>query len=205
MFSALMLTLTVLQSTFIDIDLWVNRDEAIYHPGEVLTISFRTDRDCYVAIYDIDTGGRATRLFPQDGDDGWVEAGRTFILPPENADYEYVIEGPAGTETIIAVASVDRMPSLDDDGVAQKVVDIVIEEPEPAELRIISTPGNCHIYITETLYDETEYIGRTPRTIVIRPGEYVVRIKKAGFHTLTRRIWLDPGDRRRVFVDLFPY
>lgn len=205
MFPALILTLLSLQSTFVDIDLWANQDEAVYHPGDVLTVFFRTDRDCYVAIYDIDTGGRATRLFPQTGEDGWIEAGHTYVLPPEHADYEYMIEGPSGTETIIAVASVEDMPHLDDEDVAREVLDIMIEEPEPAHLRIISTPGYCRIYITEVLSDDNEYIGRTPRTIVMRPGEYIVSIKKSGYHTISRRIWLDPGDRRRVFVDLLPY
>jgi hypothetical protein len=118
-----------------------------------------------------------------------------------------VIEGPEGVESIIAVASKERLPELDDEGkdIVTKVVEIHIEEPEPAKLRIISTPKNCRIYITDVDTGEEEYIGKSPRTIGIRPGQYRVRIKKFGYRTLIRKIWLDPGERRRVFVKLIPY
>jgi hypothetical protein len=72
-------------------------------------------------------------------------------------------------------------------------------------LRIISTPKFCSIYITETSSGDEVSIGKTPRTIALRPGEYIVEVKKFGYRTLERRIRLEPGDHRRVFVKLRRY
>lgn len=206
MFVVTLLSLFALTST-LDIDVWVDRDEAIYQPTENLHVYFRANQDCFVAVYNIEHGGRVTRLFPPEEDNGWVEAGHVYQLPPESADYDYVIEGPEGTETIIAVASKDRLPGLheEDPDVVRTSVEIFIEEPEPSALRIISTPDDSRIFITEIFSGDEEYVGRTPRTIILRPGEYIVTVKKLGYRTLTRRIWLDPGERRRVFVKLTAY
>jgi hypothetical protein len=203
---------TVLLSLFAissppDIDIWVNKEDATYYPNEKLTVFFQVDQDCYVAVYDIEVGGSASMLFPQEGMDGWVEAGRVYELPPADADHDYVIGGAEGIETIIAVGSIEWLPDLDDNGVdvVHQSVEIYIEEPEPAKLRIISTPKRCRIYITEVASGNGVSLGKTPRTIVLRPGEYIVKIKKLGYKTLVRRICLDPHDMRRVFVKLRPY
>ena len=188
----------------LDIDIWVDKEDGIYYPNEKLTVYFQVDRECYLAVYDIETGGGASMLFPLDGHDGWVEAGRTYQLPSEDADYNYIVGGSEGIETIIAVGSIDRLSNLEDErmGVIRKSIEIYIEEPEPALLRIISTPKSCQIYITEIASGDEVSIGKTPRTIALKPGEYLIEIKKFGFKTLERRIWLEPGDRRRVFVKL---
>ncbi len=206
MLSMIFLAFLTITST-LDIDVWVDKDDAVYHPTENLQINFRANQDCFVAVYNIEQGGRITRLFPPEGNNGRVEAGQVYLLPPESADYDYVIEGPEGTETVIAVASKDRLPDLYDEGpgIVSKSIEIYIEEPEPSTLRIISTPDDSRIYIMETFSGDEEYVGQTPRTIVLRPGEYRVTIKKLGYRTLTRRIWLDPGERRRVFVKLTRY
>lgn len=205
--TALILSALIAANGIVGIDLWVDREEPTYHVNDFLRIFFRTDVDCYVAIYDIEVGGGEYRLFPPDGDDGWVMAGQVYELPGEAADYEYLISGPAGIETIIACASVERPPGLHDEdpGISRSTVELVIQEPEPAKLRFISTPDDCRIYITEVASDDTEYIGRAPRTVMIRPGEYIVAIKRTGFATLTRRITVDTGDRRRIFVKLRAY
>lgn len=191
----------------VDIELWGGKEELIYQPNEILHVFFRTSEDCYVAIYDIEVGGEEYRLFPPDNEDGWVKAGHVYELPGKDAGYDYRIEGPSGIETIIACASVDFPPDLHDNrsGITQQVVEIYIEEPEPAKLRLISTPNDCCIYITEVATGDSEYAGRAPQTIIIRPGDYVIAIKRVGFHTLKRRISIDPGERRRVFVKLTPY
>jgi hypothetical protein len=201
------LFLLLTMSNALNVDLWVDKDDAIYQPTENLTVYFRTNEDCFVAVYNVEQGGRVNRLFPLEGENGWVEAGRVYELPPASADYDYVIEGPAGSESIIALASREWLPMFNDErsGVVSETVMINIEEPEPSTLKIISTPEDCYVYMVELATGDEEYIGTTPRTIVIRPGEYLVRIKKSGYHTLTRKIWLEPGERRRVFVTLHRY
>ncbi|MCK4251462.1 DUF4384 domain-containing protein [candidate division WOR-3 bacterium] len=207
MFPIMLLSLLVLQYGPLNIDVWVDKEEAIYYTTENLKVFFRTDQDCYVAVYDIEVGGREYLLFPLEGEDGWVEAGKTYELPSETADYDYVLSGPEGIETIIVVGSKARLPDLNDEGpdIVREAIEIFVKEPEPGKLRIISTPENCRIYITEIESDDQEYIGKAPRTIVLRPGEYIVKIKKLGYRTLTRRIWLEPGEPRRMFVKLRRY
>ncbi len=191
----------------LDIDVWFDREDAEYYPTENLKVFFQASQDCFIAVYNVEVGGRENLLFPPAGDNGWVEAGQIYELPPETADYDYVISGPEGIETIVVVASRDRLPDLYDEGsdVVRETAEIYIKEPEPATLRIISTPKNSRIYITEIEFEDKEYIGKTPHTIVLRPGEYIVEIRKLGYRTLTRKVWLEPGERRRVFVKLTPY
>jgi len=203
----LILSILMTVNGAVDIELWVNKDEHIYSINENLEVFFRADQDCYVAIYDIEVGGEEFRLFPPDGDDGWVQGGQVYQLPGEGAEFDYLINGPPGVETIIACASTTPAPGLHDPDpdITCRTLEIYIQEPEPAKLRFISTPDDCRIYITEIMTDEIEYVGRAPRTVVIRPGEYIIELKRAGFHTLKRRITADPGDRRRIFVKLTPY
>lgn len=205
--TGLILTILIVTQGVVDLDFWVDKDDPIYQVNEYLRVFFKTDVDCYVAVYDIEVGGEEYRLFPPNGDDGWVIAGQVYELPGGAADYEYLISGPPGIETLIACASTVRPPGLHDDqaDITRRSVEIYIQEPEPAKLRFVSTPDDCRIYITEVVTDDTEYVGRAPRTVVIRPGDYIVEIKRAGFYTLKRRISVDPGDRRRVFVKLTPY
>jgi len=188
----------------LELSLWTDQDDAIYNPGDMLTIYFTANQGCYLAVYNVEKGGGVTRLFPPQGDDGWIRGGQTYQLPPEYADHDYRISGPEGVETIIAVASRDRLPTLHDEGpdIVTEVMDIQIQEPEPTELVIVSDPRNCRIYITEVDSGQREYVGDTPRAIVLKPGAYVVEIKKAGYRSLRRNVNLDPGEKRRVFVRL---
>lgn len=204
---AVLISLMMISQGSVGLDLWLDRDEPEYYPNEHLTIFFQTDEDCFVAVYDVDVGGRASRLFPPEEEDGWVKAGRIYELPPPAADYDYVITGPEGVEQIIAVASAEYIPGMDDEGpaVARRVVDLFVQEPEPATLKILTTPGDCRIHLTEVASGEERYIGRAPETVIIRPGEYIVEISSFGYRTMRRRLWLDPGERKRIFVTLYPY
>jgi hypothetical protein len=203
MLAILLLSLIALPNP-LEVSLWVDRDDAVYHPGDNLTIYFATNRGCYLALYNVEQGGGVSQLFPPEDDDGWVRGGQTYQLPPEYADYDYAVRGPEGVETIIAVASRDRLPTLEDMGpdIVTEVIDVQIKEAEPAELIIVSAPKNCRIYITEVESGEKEYVGNTPRTIGLRPAEYMVEIKKAGYRTLRRSISLQPGEKRKVHVRL---
>lgn len=47
-----------------DINIWVDKEDGIYCPNEKLTVYFQVDRDCYLAVYDIETGGSKYALPP---------------------------------------------------------------------------------------------------------------------------------------------
>ena len=203
---ALAVLISLIASPGVSLDLWLDREEAEYYPTEYLRIFFQTDEDCFVAVYNVEVGGEVIRLFPSEEEDGWIQAGRIYELPSPDADYDYVISGPEGVERVIAVASKERLPDMHDGpDMDRKVVELYIQEPEPATLRIITTPENCRVHLTEMATGEEQYIGKAPETVVIRPGEYMVEISKFGYRTMRRKLWLDPGERRRIFVKLYPY
>ena len=99
----------VIHDPYLDIEVWVDKGEgATYYPGEEIKIYFRASRDCYVVIYNINTRGYVSLLYPYDGDDDYyVEGGRTYRIPDRFDDYDLTVDGPPGTEYIQAVASFD--------------------------------------------------------------------------------------------------
>ena len=73
-------------------------------PGEDVEVLFRTNRDAYVVVYNIDTRGRIRTLFPTDPyDDGYVRGHRKVVLPGRG--YRLQVQGPPGVERIVALAS----------------------------------------------------------------------------------------------------
>ena len=99
------------------VHLWTDRGgDAVYHPGERVLIRVTANDDAYVSVYDIDTEGRVRVLFPAPGCDGFVGAREVVTLPGPHADFDYVVAGPPGIETIEAVASRARLRSWEDGG-----------------------------------------------------------------------------------------
>jgi hypothetical protein len=93
------------------VQVWTDREEeAVYYPGEEVTVHVTTNDGAYVLVYDIDTEGRVRRLFPAPGDPGYVHAHEVVSLPGPHAAFDYLVTGPPGIETIEAVAS--RLPLL---------------------------------------------------------------------------------------------
>ena len=92
----------------IDIELWTDRGEnGRYCVGDSISIYFRTNVDAWVAILDTDTRGNTHRIFPNRWDrEHFVEAGRVYRLPADG--YRFAVEGPAGRETLHAIAAYDR-------------------------------------------------------------------------------------------------
>lgn len=93
----------------LEVRVWTNKAEGkSFGQGEHVIIYFRTNRDCFVTIYDLDTRGDVNLLFPYDYEDPiYVEGNRVYTIPDYFDDYELAVEGPQGTEYIQAVASLD--------------------------------------------------------------------------------------------------
>lgn len=94
------------------VEIWTDRGEgARYCDGEPIRIYFRANRDAYVTVYDLDTRGRVSVLFPSGPyADNYVEGGRTYELG--GYGYHFEVEGPQGWEHLRAVASLDRRASF---------------------------------------------------------------------------------------------
>lgn len=100
----------VVSSSKLDIDVWVDNEDGIYYEGESITIFFHANRDCFVAIYSLDTRGNINLLYPADPwDNGFVYGGEVYAIPADYDDYELIVTGPEGIEHIQAIASPAEM------------------------------------------------------------------------------------------------
>lgn len=85
---------------------WLDEENgAVHQPGETVEIYFRATEDCYVAVYDIDTDGFLSLLYPRSGHSGRVLGEHIYSIPDERDDYELIIDGEKGIEYVVAIAS----------------------------------------------------------------------------------------------------
>lgn len=86
-----------------NIELWANKSD--FRIGENITFYFRSKRDCYLNLVDINSRGELTLLFPNRfHTDNFIRAGRTYRIPDANYGFELEIQPPAGTDRIYAIA-----------------------------------------------------------------------------------------------------
>jgi hypothetical protein len=79
-------------------------DRSYYQPGERLNIYFRTSGDAWVYVFDIDTRGNVSLIFPNIySDSNHRKANETYVLP-DNSRYNLTVAGPAGTEQLVLFA-----------------------------------------------------------------------------------------------------
>ena len=94
----------------LDVDLWVDNEDGIYYEGESITVFFHANRDCFVAVYSLDTRGQVHLLYPVNPwDNGFVSGGETYAIPADYDDYELIVTGPEGIEHLQAVASIEEI------------------------------------------------------------------------------------------------
>jgi outer membrane protein OmpA-like peptidoglycan-associated protein len=93
----------------INVEAWFDKQcGASYRQGEKIVINFRTNVDGYVTVYDIDTRGQVSVLFPnQHYPDNFVRANQVYSMPNPSYTYDLIIEGPEGIEYVDVVASTD--------------------------------------------------------------------------------------------------
>jgi outer membrane protein OmpA-like peptidoglycan-associated protein len=81
---------------------------APYTQGEKIIINFRTNTDAYVTVYDIDTRGQVSVLFPNRIlSDNVVKGNQVYSMPNSSYSYDLIVEGPEGIEYVDVVASTD--------------------------------------------------------------------------------------------------
>ncbi|HWR83303.1 MAG TPA: DUF4384 domain-containing protein, partial [Candidatus Deferrimicrobium sp.] len=99
---------------YLDAEIWVDHDDGEYYEGDNIVVSFRTNRDAFVAIYSVDSRGRVNLLFPTSpARDNFIRGGVTYHLPGDGDDFDLVVTGPDGVENMQLVASRDRFPIPD--------------------------------------------------------------------------------------------
>lgn len=98
----------------LEVEVWTDNESGVYYEGDEIEVYFRANRDCYVAVYNIDTEGRVNLIYPFDrGDDPLIDGGRIYRIPDNYDDYELLVQGPPGNESIVIVASRTPFPIPD--------------------------------------------------------------------------------------------
>jgi hypothetical protein len=91
----------------LEIEVWMRGGgNRTYFPGDKVTVYFRTTRDAFVLLYDVDTEGRVHQIYPRSRwDEEFVQGGITYAVPGAGAGYRLMVTGPSGREDIVALAS----------------------------------------------------------------------------------------------------
>jgi hypothetical protein len=88
-----------------------------YRIGEPIEFYFTSDRDAYIYIFNVDSQGYQTQLFPNAFDDkNRVRAGEVHRIPNErgrHADYTFRLSPPPGVETMTIVALTEKYEGVD--------------------------------------------------------------------------------------------
>lgn len=80
-------------------------NKALYQKGDKLELRVKVDQDCHLTLIDIEPGGTATVLFPNDFEqENRLASGTTLTVPGANAGYAFRLETP-GVETVLAICS----------------------------------------------------------------------------------------------------
>src|ERR1041385_8120520 len=89
-----------------DVEVWTDRgDDAVYEPGDEMRVNVRTSDDAYLLVYEIDSEGNVSLLYPWRRGSAEVQGRRTLQLPGRDSDYQLAVEKQTGQGFIVAVAS----------------------------------------------------------------------------------------------------
>lgn len=97
------------------VKVWPNKGEgAIYKENEIVQFLFRTNKDCYVYLYHMDSVGQVRLLFPNRYQaSNRVNANKTYTIPDETMNFEFQISPPFGSEIVKAVASLQPIKDVE--------------------------------------------------------------------------------------------
>jgi hypothetical protein len=95
--------------TALQVNIGVDRagDNPVYFIGEKININVSVNQDAYVYVFSVHADGVVDLILPNrlSGGSELLRAGETRRFPPQGANYELTIDGPAGQDKLLAVAS----------------------------------------------------------------------------------------------------
>lgn len=96
------------------LDIWLDRSDGRYLPGESAQLYLRPDRDVQVVVLNVDARGATTVLFPNEyARDNRLSGQRVHTLPAPDAPYHFRVSEPMGINLIKVIASTDERAILD--------------------------------------------------------------------------------------------
>lgn len=91
------------------VDVWTDRSSASFAIGDEITYIFKANKECYVTVFNVTADGKVQVVFPnQFQKDNKVKGGATIRVLPDAAKKTLTVAGPAGTNTIKAVATLEN-------------------------------------------------------------------------------------------------
>lgn len=88
-----------------------DRESGRYRVGEKVAFSVETTRDCYLTLLNIGTSGQVKLLLPNQFQRGnLLRAGASQRVPTTEAPFEFTLNGPPGTEGVMAICALDAIP-----------------------------------------------------------------------------------------------
>ena len=90
----------------VDVELWTDKgNDAVYQPGDAMSLSVRSSDDGYLMVYEIDTEGYVRLLWPTLGSRGFIEGRKTLEFPSAQSNLELVVEPETGQGFLVALVS----------------------------------------------------------------------------------------------------
>jgi serine/threonine protein kinase len=85
-------------------DITLLTNQQIFQIGDTLVFEFTVKKPMFVSIAVINSEGKVSMLFPNPYQlDNYCKVGVKYQVPPLDADFDINIEGPVGTDQVIAV------------------------------------------------------------------------------------------------------
>lgn len=81
---------------------------SVFRPGRDIRLTFQTNRDAYVVLYNIDSEGLVTLLLPENDKPYRVEGRKVYFLPENGKGMRWAAGDKTGIEYIHALAVTDR-------------------------------------------------------------------------------------------------
>lgn len=86
--------------------LQLRADKQAFKIGEPVSYHFQSEKDCYLVLLNMTSGGDLIQLFPNAYHlDQLVRAGKKYSIPGDQPDIQWEITGPPGQDEILALVS----------------------------------------------------------------------------------------------------
>ncbi|RDI95731.1 PEGA domain-containing protein [Meiothermus sp. QL-1] len=212
---------------------WVDKDPSktgnpVYRFGEPIFISVSVTQPAYVYLFSVRATGEINPILPNAFEQqNFLQAGEVRTFPGPGARYRFTVEGPAGQDRVLAVAS--RRP-LD----VSEIIDIQTGRARlqgadnlARALSIVVTPLPSADWVTDEAYFiagqlppatgtlvvrsspsgaqvliDGRVVGTTPLVLELQPGSYQLELRRSGFDPLRAGFTIRPGQTTELSLTL---
>ncbi|MCA9836405.1 MAG: PEGA domain-containing protein [Trueperaceae bacterium] len=225
------------------VEVFVNKDPSgdstpTYSIGEQITIGVRVTEASYVYLFDVRSNGTIDQIIPNRmdpaGENNYLQAGETKLFPPQGARYTFSVDGPQGTDKVIAVASKEPLDTrqladfgnngnfassnIGQEGFAQTLSIIIRPKPQNSwvtdtALFNVGNPPAAPRYGTISItsspnraeaYVDGQYIGLTPVRYGTTSGSHTVEVRASGYQTYSSSVNVPGGQTTAINATLNP-